>query len=200
VTSEEPSDGLRVLVADEDYEALDHLAKLLTELGHTVVARAIGVGELSLQINEDEPDIALVKLHDDDEHALDLIDEIVQDANCAVIALMEVPEPEFIARAAKSGIHAYVQPVTIETVQGAIEVASRRYADVEKLSEEVDQLEGALGRRAVIERAKGILMERHSIDERSAFELLRVHARSNNRKLVEVAGAISDGHLLLPRD
>jgi AmiR/NasT family two-component response regulator len=178
VTSEEPSDGLRVLVADEDYEALDHLAKLLTELGHTVVARAIGVGELSLQINEDEPDIALVKLHDDDEHALDLIDEIVQDANCAVIALMEVPEPEFIARAAKSGI----------------------YADVEKLSEEVDQLEGALGRRAVIERAKGILMERHSIDERSAFELLRVHARSNNRKLVEVAGAISDGHLLLPRD
>jgi response regulator NasT len=200
VSAEEQTEGLRVLVADEDYEALDHLATLLKELGHTVVARAIGVGELSLQIHEDAPDIALVKLHDDDEHALDLIDEIVQDANCAVIALMEVPEPQFIARAAESGIHAYVQPVTIETVQGAIEVASRRYADVEKLSEEVDQLEGALGRRAVIERAKGILMERHAIDERSAFELLRVHARSNNRKLVEVAGAVSDGHLLLPRD
>jgi AmiR/NasT family two-component response regulator len=198
VTSEEPSDGLRVLVADEDYEALDHLAKLLTELGHTVVARAIGVGELSLQINEDEPDIALVKLHDDDEHALDLIDEIVQDANCAVIALMEVPEPEFIARAAKSGIHAYVQPVTIETVQGAIEVASRRYADVEKLSEEVDQLEGALGRRAVIERAKGILMERHSADERAAFELLRAKARSTNRSVVGLAQAVLDGHALLP--
>ena len=126
MTTEGQGDGLRVLVADEDYEALDNLAKLLKELGHSVVARAIGVGELSLQINADDPDIALVKLHDDDEHALDLIDEIVQDANCAVIALMEVPAPEFIARAAESGIHAYVQPVTIETVQGAIEVASRR--------------------------------------------------------------------------
>ena len=189
-----------MLVADEDYEALDNLSRLLSELGHTVVARAIGVAEVSAQIADDEPDIALVKLHDDDEHALDLIDELVQDANCPVVALMEVSEPEFIARAAESGIHAYVQPVTKETVQGAIEVATRRHAEVGKLTEEVDQLEGALGRRAVIERAKGILMERHGVDERAAFEMLRTHARANNRKLVEVAGAVSEGHLLLPRE
>ncbi len=43
-------------------------------------------------------------------------------------------------------------------------------------------------------------MERHGVDERAAFELLRTHARANNRKLVEVAGAVSEGHLLLPRD
>ena len=92
-----------------------------------------------------------------------------------------------------------MQPVTAETVQGALEVAIRRYDDVERLNEEVEQLHGALDRRAVIERAKGILMERHGIDDRQAFELLRSHARSNNRKLVDVARAVSDGHLLLPR-
>ena len=58
---------------------------------------------------------------------------------------------------------------------------------------------GAFGRRAVTERAKGILMERHSIDEPAAFEMLREHARSTNRKLVDGASAVLDGHRLLPK-
>jgi AmiR/NasT family two-component response regulator len=190
--------GLRVLVADEDYEALDSVAELLKGLGHEVCARAVGVREVSRQIDEDEPDVALVKLHDDDDHALELIDEITDEAQCPVLALMEVPEPDFISRAAERGIYAYVQPVTAETIQGALEIALRRHAEVERLSGEVEQLEGAIQRRAVIERAKGILMERHSLDDREAFELLRSHARANNRKLVDVARAVADGHLLLP--
>jgi response regulator NasT len=190
--------GLKVLVADEDQRALDGVAALLNQLGHEVCARAVGVQEVSRQIDEDEPDVALVKLHDDDEHALELIDEITDEATCPVIALMEVPEPDFISRAASHGIYAYVQPVTAETVQGAIEIALRRHADASRLSGEVVELEGAIQRRAVIERAKGILMERHSLDDRAAFELLRSHARANNRKLVDVAQAVSDGHLLLP--
>jgi AmiR/NasT family two-component response regulator len=198
VSEPDGAKGLRVLVADEDYAALDSVAQLLGGLGHEVCARAIGVNEVSRQIDEDEPDVALVKLHDDDEHALELIDEITDEARCPVIALMEVPEPAFIARAAKRGIFAYVQPVTRETVQGALEIALRRHADLERLSGEVDQLEGAIQRRAVIERAKGILMERHSLDDRDAFELLRSHARANNRKLVDVARAVAEGHLLLP--
>jgi AmiR/NasT family two-component response regulator len=191
--------GLKVLVADEDHAALDTVAKLLHGLGHKVSARAVGVNEVSREIDDDEPDVALVKLHDDDEHALELIDEIVDESACPVIALMEVPEPDFISRAAKRGIFAYVQPVTAETVQGALEIALRRHADVERLTGEVEVLEGAIQRRAVIERAKGILMERHSLGDREAFELLRSHARANNRKLVEVAGAVAEGHLLLPR-
>jgi AmiR/NasT family two-component response regulator len=63
---------------------------------------------------------------------------------------------------------------------------------------EYHDLEGAFGRRAVTERAKGILMERHSVDEARAFELLRDHARNTIRKLVDVANAIVDGHRLLP--
>lgn len=190
--------GLKVLVADEDHEALDSVTELLNSLGHEVCARAIGVSEVSHQIDEDEPDVALVKLHDDDEHALELIDEITDEAACPVIALMEVPEPKFISRAAERGIYAYVQPVTAEAVQGALEIALRRHSEAVRLSGQVDQLEGAIQRRAVIERAKGILMERHSLGDREAFELLRSHARANNRKLVDVAGAVAEGHLLLP--
>jgi ANTAR domain-containing protein len=64
---------------------------------------------------------------------------------------------------------------------------------------EYSQLEGAFGRRATIERAKGILMERHSVGEDEAFALLRDQAREVNRKLDDIAAAVVDGHALLPK-
>ena len=64
---------------------------------------------------------------------------------------------------------------------------------------EYHDLEGAFGRRALTERAKGILMERHAIDEASAFEMLREHSRAGNRKLIDLATAVVDGHRLLPK-
>ena len=62
---------------------------------------------------------------------------------------------------------------------------------------EYHNLQGAFGRRAVIEQAKGILMARHSIDAGKAFELLRDHSQHNGQKLADVAAAIVDSHLLL---
>ena len=64
---------------------------------------------------------------------------------------------------------------------------------------EYHDLEGAFGRRAVTERANGILMERHSVDEAQAFGLLRDQSRRTNLKLADVAAAVVDGHRLLPK-
>ncbi|MEX0674921.1 MAG: ANTAR domain-containing protein [Gaiellaceae bacterium] len=80
-----------------------------------------------------------------------------------------------------------------EEWQSSIDIVLRRFA-------EYQDLEGAFGRRALTERAKGILMERHSVDESQAFEMLRNHARATNRKLLDVATAVVDGHRLLPKD
>lgn len=191
--------GLRVFAADEDKAALDDLAEVLRGLGHEVLAYAVGVREAAEKIAGDEPDIAMVVLHADDEHALDLIDEIVAYGSGPVIALLEREDPDFVAQAAERGIAAYARPVASETVQGAIEVAVRRHAETEALSEKVSQLETALARRGVIERAKGILMERHGLGERAAFEMLRDHARSQSQAVVTVSQAIADGHALLPK-
>jgi AmiR/NasT family two-component response regulator len=197
--SESQTVGLRVLVADEDHAALDRLASMLKELGHEVTARAVSVRELSREINETHPDVAIVKLHGDEDHALDLIDELVQEAECAVLALMEVEEPEFVAVAAEKGLFGFVAPATPEAIQSEIEITIRRHGELRRLSDEVEQLETALARRAIIERAKGILMERHGVDEREAFQMLRDHARSSNLKLIEVARSVATGHRLLSR-
>jgi AmiR/NasT family two-component response regulator len=197
--TERSHDGLRVLVADENREALDQLADELRQLGHHVAAFAITVGQAADKIAAEDPDAAMVKVHQDDRHALDLIREIAEYASGPVIVLLDSEDPDFVAAAAEQGIYAYVRPVAPETLQGALEVALRRHADAEQLGEKVEQLETALERRAIIERAKGILMERHSIDDAAAFALLRDHARGHNRTVLDVARAVADGHALLPR-
>jgi response regulator NasT len=189
--------ALRVLAADEDRAALDQLSNDLRELGHEVVAFAVNVDEAAREIAAEDPGAAMVKVQRDDAHALDLIAEIAEYASGPVIALLDAEDPEFVAEAAEQGIYAYVQPVAPETLQGALEVALRRHAETEELTEKVEQLETALERRAVIERAKGILMERHGTDDRAAFAMVRDHARANRLKVVEVARAVTDGHALL---
>jgi response regulator NasT len=192
--------NLRVLIADEDEQALEGLRATLEQLGHEVMPFAVSVREAAELIAREDPDLTVVMVHQDDEHALSLISEAVEFASGPVIATVRDGDADFLARAAEHGISAYVQGTEPEAVQGAIEVALRRYRETAQLAGKVDQLEGALQRRVVIERAKGILMERHAADERAAFELLRENARANSRRVVEVAQSVVDGHALLPRN
>ena len=139
---------------------------------------------------QERPDVALVGLGESSEHALQMVEKIVQEAACPVIALIHARDPDFVKEASKRGIFAYINDADAKDWQSSIDIVLRRFT-------EYHDLEGAFGRRAVTERAKGILMERHSIDEPAAFELLREHARSTNRKVVDVASAVVDGHRLL---
>jgi AmiR/NasT family two-component response regulator len=182
---------LRVLIANERSDRLDYVAGVVTGLGHEVVARSIDVSEVGPMTARELPDVALVGLGQSGEHALQLIGEIVHQASCPVIALLETDDHAFVNEAAKRGVFAYITDTNPQQLQDSIEIVLRRFA-------EFQNLEGAFGRRATIERAKGILMERHSIDEQVAFEMLRTHARSGNRKLVDIASAVVDGHRLLP--
>jgi AmiR/NasT family two-component response regulator len=191
--------NLRVLIADENESALRRLHEVLAGLGHDVTPYAVSVQDAVELIAKEDPQIAIVVVHDDDDHALALIGEAVEFASGPVIAQLPDADVDFLSRAADRGISAYVESMDPESVQGAIEIAVRRYREARQLHEKVDQLEGALERRGVIERAKGILMERHGVGEREAFELLRDHARASRRRVVEVAQAVLDGHALLPK-
>jgi response regulator NasT len=198
LAAETISTGLRILAADEDEETLRAVDEVLAGLGHTVTAHAVTLAQAAELIARDEPDVSVVAVHDDDEHALELIEEINEYATGPVIALLGEHRPEFVSAAAGKGIDAFARPHFMEEVQGAIELAVRHHANTARLTEQVEQLESALERRAMIERAKGILMERHGVDERQAFELLRQQARRSNRRVIDLAHAVADGHALLP--
>lgn len=182
---------LRILIANQRPQRLDHVTATVVALGHEVIARSIDVADVASITARERPDVALVGLGESSQHALDLIDQIVRGATCPVIALLETDDHSFINEAAKRGIFAYITDADPGDLQSSIGIVLRRFA-------EYHNLEGAFGRRALIERAKGILMERHGVDEAHAFELLRTHARSSNRKLTDIASAVVDGHRLLP--
>jgi response regulator NasT len=180
-----------VLIANERKDRLAVVAPLVAQLGHEVIAREIEVQDVGPVTARERPDVALVGLGDSSAHALDLIDKIVAQATCPVIVLLHAPAPEFVKEASRRGVFAYITDADGEDWQSAIDIVLRRFA-------EYHELEGAFGRRAVTERAKGILMERHSVDAEAAFAMLRDHARTTNRKLVDAARAVVDGHLLPP--
>jgi response regulator NasT len=109
-----------------------------------------------------------------------------------VIALLEGKDAEFVNEAAKRGIFAYIADGDPEELQSSIDVVLRRFA-------EYHNLEGAFGRRAITERAKGILMERHGIGDREAFERIRTEARTGRRPLIEVVDELLSRHGQLAR-
>ncbi len=192
--------NLRILLANEDKAALRRLGDVLDALGHEVTPFAVSVQEAVELIAREDPDLAFVVLGGDDEHGLALIAETVEFASGPVLVSVRAAEdPTVFARAADMGIAGYVDSEDPQAVQAAIEVALRRHREAARLTQKVEQLESAIQRRAVIERAKGILMERHGIEDREAFERLRDHARSSGRRVLDVAQAVLDGHALLPR-
>jgi two-component system, response regulator / RNA-binding antiterminator len=155
-----------------------------------VISREFEVSDVASATEREHPDLAFVGLGISGEHALDMISEIVREASCPVIALLESDDAVWVNEAAKRGIFAYIVDGRADQMQSTIEITLRRYA-------EYANLEGAFARRAVIERAKGIMMCRQSIDERKAFELLRSQSQRSGQKLFDIAQAVVDSHLLL---
>ena len=186
------TEHLRVLIANERKNQLALVAPMVANLGHEVIAREIAIKDVGAVTARERPDVALVGLGKSSDHALALIDQIVREAACPVILLIHAPDPSFVKEASKRGIFAYISDSDVDEWQNAIDIVLRRFA-------EYHDLEGAFGRRAVTERAKGILMERHSVDEADAFEMLRDQSRRANTKLADVAAAVVDGHRLLPQ-
>jgi response regulator NasT len=186
------TEHLRVLIANERKDRLALVAPIVAALGHEVIAREVNVEDVGAVTVRERPDVALVGLGESSEHALGLIEKIVKEAACPVIVLIHEPAAEFVKEASKRGVFAYITDADAEDWQSSIDIVLRRFT-------EYHDLEGAFGRRALTERAKGILMERHSIDDKLAFEMLREHSRNTNRKLPDVAAAVVDGHRLLPK-
>src|SRR4051794_25029507 len=170
---------LKVLVADERQKYLEPVSAAVRDLGHEVIAHEVAIATVGRATVEHRPDIAIVALHEDTDHALDLISEIVDEAVCPVIALADDASREFVAAAADRGVFAYIDSTDETEIQGAIDVALQRHRQFAKLLH-------AFERRARIERAKGVLMERHALDDRGAFERIRSEARATRRPLIDV--------------
>ena len=181
-----------MLVADEAQERLKRTAAIVLELGHVVVARETVVSRVGEATRRERPDVALVELDRSQAHALELISQIVEEAACPVIAMIDAEDPDFVREAAQRGVFAYIADGENDELQSSLEIVLRRFG-------EYQNLKGAFGRRAMIERGK---RDSHGASPDRRGPSLRddpgPDARWIGRRVVEVAEAIVDGHLLLP--
>jgi response regulator NasT len=183
---------LQVLIADERDDRVAVITGIVEELGHEVVARGEAIEEIGPLSRASGAEVALVGLGLDDAHALDQISAIVREAACPVIALLDAEDPSHVLEAAKRGVFAYIVmgPDEATDLQAALDITLRRFA-------EFHNLEGAFGRRAIIEQAKGILMERNRVSADEAFVLIRSHSQRTGQKLIDIAHAITSTYQLL---
>jgi AmiR/NasT family two-component response regulator len=143
---------LRVLLADGQENYLDYVASIVLRLGYVVVAQATDLEIVPALSEHDPPDVALVVARESSERALGLLRTTVREATSPAIVLL------------KCSVFAYIAngEISDDQLESAISIVLHRFA-------EYHDLEGAFGRRAVTERAKGIPIERHSIDEESGI-------------------------------
>lgn len=181
---------LRVLIVNERRDRLEPLGQVVGGLGHEMVCAETDAKEVGATMTRERPDVALIGLGESPRHALELIERVVRESSCPVIALLPAEDPTFIREAAQRGVFAYVVDASPQGLQSAIDITLLRFA-------EYHDLRDAFGRRAVIEQAKGILMARHVVGADGAFTMLCDHSQRSGEKLTDVAAAVVNSHLLL---
>ncbi len=182
---------MRILLANESVETLDRLAQIVGGLGHEVACLAVEIADVGALTVRERPDVALVSLGLSSWHALTLIERIVRESTCPVIALLSSEEPAYVHEAAKRGVFAYIVNASPDELESALDITLQRFT-------EYHDLQGAFGRRAVIEQAKGLLMARNGINAEKAFEMLREESQRSGQKLADLACAVVQSHRLLP--
>jgi len=189
--------SLRVLIADDDGVTLMLLQRILTDFGHEVVAVAAD-GEQAVQLARDtNPDLLILDIRMPVLDGLQAARQIQRDRPVPIIMLSAHTEVGLGSEAAGAGATSYlVKPFTAEQLKPAIELALANFERSRELEYRLRQLNQAMEARKVIERAKGILMRQNGSGEETSYLKLQRLARSENRKLVDVARSVINSEQL----
>ena len=182
------SRSLRIAVAEDEKVMQKYLAETLGILGYEVVCLVDTGRALVEKCQALRPDLVITDIHLPDQDGLDAAASIYANEPVPIIVVSAYHDPELIARAEKNHILAYlVKPIKEQDLEPAIAIAMRRFEQFQALRKEATDLKQALEDRKLIERAKGLLMKKATLDEAEAFRRLQTLASNQNRKLVEIA-------------
>jgi response regulator NasT len=183
--------SLRVLIADDDGLTLMVLRKILVAKGHTVVGEAADGQQAVALAQETNPDLVVLDIRMPNMDGLEAAHAIQSHQATPVIILSAHAESGLGSEAAAAGAHAYlVKPFTAAQLKPAIELALANFEKSKMLEQKLQEVNEALETRKVVERAKGILMRQTGLDEEAAYLKLQKTARSENKKLADVARAV----------
>lgn len=186
---------MRVLIADDEALTRMGLRTMLCAMGHTLVgAAADGLSALR-QACETRPDLAILDIKMPGMDGLAVAEAIAEQCPIPVVMLTAYSERDLVERAAATEtVQAYlVKPIREADLAPTIELAAARFAEWQVLRREAADRQEALESRAVVARAKRLLMQSESLTEHEAFLKIQHQARRERRTMRQVAGGILQG-------
>jgi len=182
---------LRVLIADDESVVAETLRDEVERLGHHVVALACDGAEAVELTRRTKPDCSIMDIKMPKMDGIAAAAEMMREHPMPILVLTGFVDDDLVNRASDAGVIAYLtKPVDSRQLSAALAVAQRRFDEFKALRREIIDLQEALETRKLIERAKGILMQRLSLSEADAFRRLQKRARDTNQKLGAVAQAV----------
>ncbi len=186
----------RVVVAEDEAIIRMDLREMLQEEGYDVVAECGRGDEAVALVREHSPDVALLDIKMPGMDGISAAREIAADRLTAVVLVTAFSQRELIEEASDAGVQGYVvKPFERHDLTPAIEVAIARFRSEKALAEQVTDVEERLETRKVLDRAKGVLMDRDGLREQDAFGFLQKTAMTSRRPMRAVADDVLSGSL-----
>lgn len=183
--------AVRVVVAEDEQLTRELLVEQLKQLNHVVVGEATTGAEAVQVTVEKEPDLVILDIQMPEMTGIEAAKSIMESRPTALLFLTGHAEEELVEQAVELGAFGYLlKPFRKQELGPAIEVAIKRFGEFRSKDREVSDLKEALETRKLIERAKGILMERQNISEAEAFRRIHFMARNQNKTMKEVAQSV----------
>jgi AmiR/NasT family two-component response regulator len=184
-------ESLRILIADDESIIRLDLKKILEGMSHRVVAEA-GDGRTAVELARTTPiDLAILDIKMPEMDGVDAAKIITEEKVCPVLLLTAYSQQDLIDRAKEAGVFGYlVKPFKEADLLPAIEIAISRYKEMEALEKEVGSLQETLETRKLVDRAKGILMDKRGIKESDAFRWIQTQSMNNRKSMREIAEAV----------
>ena len=188
---DDPPPRLRILIAEDETIIRLDLRDVLERAGHEVCAEARDGEEAVALARAEQPELAILDVKMPRLDGIEAARRILAERPIPIVMLTAYGQEELVARAVEAGVFGYlVKPFRETDLLPAIQTARARHTELETMRDEAESLAEALATRKVVERAKGILMEREGLSENDAFVRLRRASQSSGRPLRVVAEAV----------
>lgn len=181
----------RVVIADDDPIIRMDLREMLTDLNYQVVGEAAD-GKNAVSLARDlKPELVIMDIRMPEMDGIEAAQALTQESIAPVLLLTAYSEPDLVRRATEAGVVGYlVKPFREAQLGPAIEVTLGRFREFQQLHKELGDMKEALEARKVIDRAKGMLMDRFGLSEADAFRRIQKRSMDTRKSMREVAEAI----------
>ncbi len=185
----------RVIIADDESLIRMDLREMLTNQGYLVVGEVADGRSAVNQARELRPDILIMDVKMPDMDGIEAAKTLTEERIAPVVLLSAYSQRDLVQRAREAGVVAYlVKPYREEELAPAIEVALARFQEFKELEAQVTDLQLALETRKLVDRAKGILMDKQGLTEAEAFRKIQKMSMDNRKPMKDVAEAIILAH------